>query len=158
MNPHTVDRNYKASSRVLTLVLSLTFIVVLAMLYPYKTVDVKSPAHVWTPVVRAGDVMTYEVDYCKYTDNPATVSRQIVDGTTITFTPMVSLTEKGCDVVNASIIIPEYVSSGTYRLVVHLSYKMNSIRVIEKRFETEEFKIVGIVNNIQIRGSIGGRQ
>lgn len=90
----------------------------------FKLTDVAViPVHIETPVVHPGDVIVYELDYCKYTDIIPIARRQLIDGQTIPLTASNgngSGLPLGCHKTTRSVEIPETINPGRYYLNVYL--------------------------------------
>lgn len=112
-------------------------------IYPYKTIEVsKQPYPVLTPTVQQGEMMMYQIDYCKYTEAIATVSKSFVDGIVYAIPENSLNLPKGCDSRTTSIIVPKSLPPGNYYLRILGSYKINPIRVITVEYVTEHFDVV----------------
>ena len=111
--------------------------------WPYKVADVKSPAKVLTKTVYAGEAMKYEIDFCSYSNTPATLSRRLVNGVIFTLPTITTFPDKGCrkDVV-ATTVIPETLPQGMYYLEVTAIHKVNPLRTITVTWRTEEFHVI----------------
>ena len=110
-------------------------------IYPYKTFKVNS-AKVLTPIVKVGETMFYEVDYCKATTLGSSVQRQIVSDTVaIPYPPVTSVAKEGCHKVKIPLLIGDSTPPGTYILRVSATYQINALRTITTNFETDSFKV-----------------
>lgn len=128
--------------------ITLSFIYVVAgvmvfwSVYPYKTLEFKSKLLVPQTTVRQGGYLEYISDYCKYVDLPATISRSFVNG--IVFTTPLTFTDraKGCNKIKVGIVIPPELAVGKYHLEIIYQYKVNPVRAITIKNESEEFYII----------------
>lgn len=119
--------------------------VVFYLVYPFKGLVVnKKPALVITKEVVAGEEMVYELDYCRYSDKHAEVTRQFIDGVIYTMPAIQAIAREGCHVQNYAVLVPSTLNSGTYKLRVLVVVHINKIREVETVIETEQFKIVGL--------------
>lgn len=112
------------------------------LVYPYKTLEIKTqPMKVLTPEVKAHDMFYYEVDYCKYINKPAQVTRTLIDTVIYNMPSFTANNDMGCHTRAAMIEIPN-VPAGTYVYRVKFDYQVNPIRHILIVAETEPFNIV----------------
>lgn len=114
------------------------------LLYPYKTVEITAPAVVLNEgkVVKRGEPVLYQVQYCKYTDNSAMVYRSLVDSIVINFPTFSSNLPRGCSTYTGETPnVPLTTQVGKYHLNIRLEYKMNALRTISHEFNTEDFTI-----------------
>lgn len=117
--------------------------------YPFKTFVVKSanvinpiPKGQTLPTVKAGGVLTYSVDYCRYTSKGSTVDRQIVSDTSaIPYPPVTSVSKPGCHVISIPLAISPITPPGIYKLRVSATFQVNALRNITTNFETNSFKV-----------------
>lgn len=131
------------------IVFAFAIYAVWALLWPVQTIEIKNfsfdaPVYVETPVLHAGDLLTYELDYCKQTDIVPIARRQLIDGQTIplTATSGGSGLALGCHKTTRSIEIPETVNPGRYYLNVYLDYRINPFRTETVRYYTQYFQVV----------------
>lgn len=118
--------------------------VVFYLVYPFKGLVInKKPAIVHTKEVVAGEEMVYELDYCRYSDKHAEVTRQFIDGVIYTMPPITSIAKEGCAVQDYAIVVPSTLNSGTYKLRLVVVVHINKLREVQTVFETEEFRIIG---------------
>lgn len=121
---------------------ALMFTIFLWIIWPYHLVDFKADKFPVSPkVVQSGKSITYTVDYCKYTNITATVSRSFADG--IIFPLQVQTTDrpKGCHVGNISIMVPRTLEPGEYFLIIQYRWKVNPLREISITKNTESFTV-----------------
>lgn len=111
--------------------------------YPFKTLEVNS-ATIKVKEIKAGDLLTYTVDYCKYTDKPATVYRtlhSIDESQTIPFPSVSTISQPGCHVTDVPLQTFPSIKSGMYYLLVDVDFAINSQRDIHVKFITNNFEI-----------------
>lgn len=111
-------------------------------LWPYKTADQVSPYKVLTKEVKQGELLMYEIEYCKYTDVIPTVQRQFIDGIVYTIPQGNVQIRKGCGKVINSIVVPAQLPPGEYYLSVRASFRMNPLRTIDKTTISEKFTVI----------------
>lgn len=133
-------------------ILSLSTIALVVMVYwsfwPYKTI-VQSPKPfnlVGNDYADQGGTISYEYDYCKFTDVKATVSKQFVDGLIFQSEDVSTVLEEGCGHVHREIKIPKTLPAGKYKLKITATYKVNPIRSIIIDNETEWFYVNDPIN------------
>lgn len=126
-----------------TLTVSFVFVFILIFwaTFPYKTVDLKA-IEVKTPKVSPGQTLMYELDYCRYTDTQAIVSRRFVDGIIYSMPDIMGSNPKGCAKRTIGVQVPEGLVPGEYYLQVTNTYHVNPIRTISKTIKTAEFEII----------------
>jgi hypothetical protein len=128
------------------IILSAIFLIVLYFfwsIYPYNPITIKnSPFPVLEKQIKAGDTLTYIVDYCKDRDYEALVTRTFEDGIEYSVPANASNKSIGCHKINVGLITPKTLPPATYWLEVKYSYKVNPIRTIEVVSKTQLFKIV----------------
>lgn len=134
---------YKLSMSII--VFSMIFLAYLYYLafFPFKTIEIKNlPFKVDQLVVEPGETITYEVDYCKYTDRPAEVIHSFVDGFTYSLPVGQSNLPKGCGVTRLGIVVPETINPGRYRINTTLTYKLNPLRNDTVSLGSQYFEVV----------------
>lgn len=116
--------------------------------WPYKIAEQKSPAKILTPVVKNGEEVFYDLEFCKYRDiTPIGTRRQIVDGL-IYQLPVASprVLPMGCkkQVASTPIILPECAECFNKEVYLELTaiYQVNPLRKVEVTFTTEKFTII----------------
>lgn len=115
--------------------------------WPYKIAEQKSPAKILTPVVKNGEEVFYDLEFCKYRDiTPIGTRRQIVDGL-IYQLPVADpkVLPVGCkkQVASTPIILPECAECFNKEVYLELTaiYQVNPLRKVEVTFTTEKFTI-----------------
>jgi len=120
--------------------LLLMSLVIFWMVYPYKTTDFKTPFPIQTKEVKRGGYVFYTVDYCKYTDLLPEISKTFVDGVLYTIPPALGASNPtGCHSQLIQTYVPKALVPGTYVIQINYKYKLNPLRVIEVKTETEPF-------------------
>lgn len=133
-------------------ILALIYLTIVAIIYvayllyfPFKTVEIRQvPANVLNTdneVKRAGIVL-YTIDYCKYIDAPAKISKMLVNDIVFPGTQTESNLPLGCGTKQASYQLPDIDIKGKHHLVITLTYRINFLREETKTFETEPFTII----------------
>lgn len=143
-------------------IMVLTFGVILAYFtfYPYKTIEIfNQPVPVLNDIpVRAGEVVFYKTQFCKYTNVFATISRHLTGSNGLTITQGSQRSDLPATLVgddpaypcsktnpltriSGSFIVPENIPAGIYHLKVIAEYQVNPLRKLPYIFETQEFKI-----------------
>lgn len=113
------------------------------ILFPFKTVKFfNEPFPVNTPV-HAGQLMSYQVNYCRYTTAAAQFTRTLTGPTLVTIVDSSAVSPKGCRTVTVSnTVIPSYVLPGTYHMNIHACFHINPLRNICKDMKTQDFKVL----------------
>jgi hypothetical protein len=112
------------------------------LLYPYKVLEFKNnPAQVLQENVEAGQMVTYMSEFCRYTDLPAIVTRQFIDGVIYT-TPSENTTDTiRCGTRTQLVRVPPTLMPDRYHIKVVVQIKVNPIRTMTYEFFTEEFNV-----------------
>ena len=118
-------------------------------LFFYPIVPIKynvQPYHVNNDKVRPGDRLSYQSDFCKYTNSQASVVRSLVyeDGRIINQgSPSVSNSSPGCQVVTViSYVIPEDAPEGIAHLEITSTYRYFLFKEVTAKASTETFQII----------------
>ena len=91
---------------------------------------------------KPGDGVQFKAAFCKLTDHPTTIIRQLINGQVIPLLEYTSNIGQGCyNSESAKIILPDYVEEGPHRIRSTYLYKVNPIRTETYVHETEEFLI-----------------
>lgn len=128
--------------------IGLVLLITYWLAWPYKIAEQKAPAKVLTPIVRLGDNLRYELDYCKYMDiSPIDTKKQLVNGLVYPLpVPATRVLPVGCRVAiaDAAIIIPECAECFDHdvHLEILTTYQVNPLRTVTVKFTTEKFKVV----------------
>lgn len=123
--------------------LLFTIVVFFWLLFPYKTIEFNTDvAKVQNKQVERGDYLYYEIDYCKYTDKEAKLTRSFIDGVKYDIPDGYSDVEKGCAVRVIQIYIPRGIGTGTYMIKQVRHYEVNPIRTIDVVHFTEQFEVI----------------
>lgn len=125
------------------------FYVIYCVFVPVKTLVINnfsytSPIYVKTPVLHPGDVLKYDLDYCKYTDVLPVSRRKLVDGQQIglTGTGKGAGLLRGCHVIERDVTIPETINPGRYYLDVEVDYQVNMFHTERVYYYTQYFQVV----------------
>lgn len=118
--------------------------------YPFKVVEVDQPYVLHETEIRAGDILQYTFEYCRYTDADVDVQHQLVGTINIRITGESTIDlvggglrlHKGCGTITKGVFIPSNIPVGTYHLEEHLRYYIHPLRTILLNFRTESFRIV----------------
>lgn len=128
------------------LVVFLTFVTMLIGIYllfiPIKAFEVDGNSKILTPVVKAGEVVSYQTTYCKHENVPAVISKTLVDGILIPFAPYTSNVGIGCNSTVVFNTIPKFTPPGTYFIRILNSFRINSIRTTSYEYRTDDFEVI----------------
>lgn len=112
-------------------------------LFPFRGLEVKNePVPVDRKIVTQGDSLIYYMDFCRYTDKPAIVTRKFVDGIVFTTDPQAVASPAGCGERGVLVNIPENLPPDTYTLKILVQIKINPLRTLTTEFVTEKFEVV----------------
>jgi hypothetical protein len=111
--------------------------------YPYKPITfLTEPHQVKTQVVKAGDHIAFDFDYCKTMDIGAEVTISFIDGFIYNTTPVPSNIQTGCHNETMQVYVPKAIPAGEYAVGLVYKYKVNPIRTIFVNTKTEKFVVV----------------
>lgn len=118
-------------------------IVAFWLLYPYKTIEFNKPeAVVETKQVARGDYLVYVIDYCKYTEKEANISRSFVDGLIYLTPDGIADVPNGCGEKRIQMYVPRNMPTGKYRIMQVRHYEVNPLRHENVVYYTEEFEVL----------------
>lgn len=116
------------------------------LIYPIKTIEVlNEPMPVIPQQVKRGEDFSVEVHYIKYVEADIHTDRSIEceDGNLVTLTPINRNFPLGENtiIINHT-TIPEKTSLGMCKLVYVVHYKLNPLRTVVNKFETDWFEVI----------------
>jgi len=96
-------------------------------------------------VYERGDSIDLDWDFCKGTNDVATIRVKIVNGSEIPLDETHGFKLKGCYNTIEEIVrdIPVSVMNGEHKLKIYVSYPRNPLKDVEYRFTTNWFNVVG---------------
>ena len=134
---------------------SLVFTGVAMLFVLFWTLDPRMPLAVIAPMpiqgnnFNAGEIVGYEIDYCKNFDAPFILSRELIrqdDRLDRIALPTYSIgtpLPKGCHkVISNNIRLPADLEPGRYKMVAHIRYDLNPIKTLHVEFETTTFNVI----------------
>lgn len=129
-----------------TLAVSLGIILILylyyALFYPVPTIKInQNPSKILTKTVQPGGTVVYELNFCKYTDIKATISRAIVDHYVVLLPDTTSEFNQGCRIADLSVQTPLGMPPGPYHIVTTFKYQVNPLHEIDTTVSTENFVV-----------------
>lgn len=132
-------------------VLGALIYITIALFWPVQTIVFKNfsstdPIYIETPVVHAGDVIKYYLDYCKYTEVVPKGRAHLIDGQSIPLTSEGATAAGlplGCHKTEREVTIPETVNPGRYYYDKVLDYPINPFRTEHIHYYTQYFQVVG---------------
>ena len=127
--------------------LGVSFIFVLLVLFwlifPYEPLSINNhPYPVLNKEVKKGDVLLFEVDYCKLTDKKATITRRFIDSLLYVMPDITAVNEMGCRRQLVSEEIPQNLPAGEYVMDFYYTYKVNPIREVTVHARTQKFQVI----------------
>lgn len=117
----------------------LSLYVGFVLTYPFKVSE--SKFKVLSPVIKPGENLVLQVNYCKWMDLPAISTRQLNDGVVIELPPSSTNLPKGCGSVVRYVPIPTSVPDGKYSYQTTLEYKLSVLRTIMVTTTSPEFHV-----------------
>lgn len=118
-----------------------------SLFWPVQTLDIKnysSAGMVQTEKTsyKLGEPISYVLDYCKGTDVPPTVSRELVDGQIIMLSDNSGYLPIGCHTTTVeTAVIPNSIVPETYYLDVTVRYPINPFRTETVHYRTNSFQV-----------------
>jgi len=138
-----MNKIYLTSSLALLLsVISLGYLMFL-LYWPVRTSEIyNSPVPIDKAEYSPAEEVVATIRYCKFTDLPAVVNRQLHNSTIIYYSPFVSGGPKGCGTADVKIKLPDVIPTGDYTLETFLEYRVNPLRIARVNYKTQKFKII----------------
>ena len=119
-----------------------TIYILFLMFWPYKVYEVYTqPLPVTPTIVNAGERITVHVDSEKFMEIPSLCSSLLFNDTVILLPDTKSNLPKGKIDIKWKVKIPNYADSGTYRVRITLTFRVNFLRDIVQTYETEPFTV-----------------
>jgi hypothetical protein len=118
------------------------------LLWPYQTITFLNMPAAGAPIVGGplypGDAVRYKLSFCKYTNDIATVHRDLVDGETIALQDITGSLPSTCEsnVTVATTEVPDTANPGVYHLDVADEFHPNPFRTIVVRYRTQDFTVI----------------
>ena len=115
------------------------------MFYPYNPIVYNTPVYKVlneNKIATVGGVLSYEVDYCKYTNKIPVVYKRYIDGIIYESPSGRGVVYKGCRIQRVDNLVPLTIIPGKYKMEVIVDYQMNPFRHIIYNNYTEDFTIV----------------
>jgi len=142
-----INRKDKSITILLFVSLGISFIFVLLVLFwvlfPYKPLSINNhPYPVITKEVKKGDALLFKMDYCKFTDKKATVTRRFTDSLLYVMPDITAVNEAGCRKQLISEEIPQNLPAGEYIMDFYYTYKVNPIREVTVHARTQKFQVI----------------
>lgn len=135
---------YYGSMTVIGTALILILYVLFLLFWPFKTLEFNQPMlkvlntdH----VVKQGEDLKYEVDYCRFTTKQARIVRNLQDGILYILPTEYTQQPTGCQVVYLTIEIPKAVAPGKYTLHQSIEFELNPLRTDQKEINSEPFTV-----------------
>lgn len=95
--------------------------------------------------IQSGRLINLRFDYCKYSDVHGVVERTLVsERAVITLPTYKEITPKGCDQVDAPVVLPYTIATQTFYIHYKITYRINPIKTVVEEFDTEEFDILPV--------------
>lgn len=119
-----------------------------SLFWPIKTIEIQNysdtnPIPILNEVVRPGESLQYELDYCKYTSVTGVIHRSFIDGQIITLQDSFGKLPTGCHkTILKTAVVPETINPGRYYLDVTADYPVNILRTVSIHYRTAYFVVV----------------
>jgi hypothetical protein len=143
MNAKITQKLHIGIYAILVFVMLFLILIIYWLVYPYKPIEMKSPVKVLNSPVKAGEAVHFELEFCKYMDIEAETTKVLVNDYIIPYPTTSGKGKLGCQkMISSSHTVPDYVSAGTYKIMLTTTYKVNPIRTVQVDYETEEFEVI----------------
>lgn len=155
-----VIKQYASNGTIMQILVILWFLSVgyffVLKLFPYRWIEYyNDPFPVKNKVVRAGEVLEYTVDYCRFNDHQAAFSKDIIStngGVAISLASYTSSFGINCkwytgnkghsEVLIRSTVIPSNLPPGEYFMKMTVEQRANPVRILTFSVETEPFTVI----------------
>ena len=141
----TVVKNKVALIISMTIIGVATLFIIIASVLAFMPVQVikanQQPYKVITTSIKAGDLVTYVADVCKYKEAGSIVSRVFIDANNIHYAlpDQDSNVPSGCHQNKVTLPTPINLHPGTWYLALDVEYKVNILRTETYHLRTETF-------------------
>lgn len=121
------------------------------MFYPFPTAECTQPYIVQNKQVKAGDMLRYSFDYCRFTDADVEIIHQVRGANDVRLNNVGVVFKvadaglrlrPGCGSATKGIHLPQTLPPGVYYLEEQLSYFVNPFQTIHHEFRSEEFEVI----------------
>lgn len=117
-----------------------------AIYWPVKTLDIynykNGVVETKSQTYKLGELIDYELDYCKAKAYPAVVSRTLVDGQVIALSDEKGYLPVGCHKLTIMTSqVPLTINPGRYYLDITITYKINIFRTETVHYKTNYFNV-----------------
>jgi len=120
----------------------LTILTIYWLVYPYKIITFsKNHGKILTPVVKRGDALIFQSDFCKYINVGADITRSFINELTYSQPTFQTNVPVGCDKVKRQISVPTTLPPHRYKVQTLYRYQINPLRVIEYKTFSNEFTV-----------------
>ena len=110
---------------------------------PYNILEFKEGNGVFvTSQVRGGEYLSMNQSLCKYSDVPAILNRQFVDGIIYQVPTTISNRQVGCSETVEYVYVPKALPPGKFHIITTISFKVNPIRTKVYTVTTGEFEVI----------------
>ncbi len=124
-------------------VAAIGFVFVFLLYWPFPTLNIHS-IHV-NDIPASSNIITYQVDYCKYTSLPATITLELVgvgnNQTNEALQSFKTAAPPGCGKANINVKLVTAVSPGLYNLYETVTYQINPLRTVVVHAESNTFRV-----------------
>ena len=134
---HTIFANIAICLMYLLVILFLYW-----TLYPYKPLEIEQPVKIVSEVHNPGDMIYADFNFEKNTNVKPDISLAIVDGVIFNIPSSTPQNSEGHNERVVGVLeVPSTVPCGIYHLHWTAKYRMNPIRTVEVKYESEKFEI-----------------
>ena len=133
--------------------MGVTILILFWEFYPYQPLVLNKPTFpMITKTVYPGNLLTYQVDYCKYMNLSAMITRHVINGYDYTMPTVLGDKTTGCGVSNISFTLPKETPSGVkYKLEIIYKYQVNPLREIVVKEVTDPFTVLVATNSATVQ-------
>lgn len=122
---------------------SLLLLIVFWLNYPYQIIKFNDSLYpVITKTVKAGGVLKYSSNYCKYSNLAPMTTRSFVDGLVYSTKAETTNREIGCHTITVGVKVPLELPGGVYHLENTFVYQVNPVRIETVSHSSEDFTVI----------------
>ena len=115
------------------------------LLFPKQIITVVQPYRILNSVIKQGDRLVYEVQYCVKKDVSFKVARQLINvdtGELWDVSDRVNNLKEGCIEENHDFLTPIRIDPGRYKMLASVNIRVNPLKFIQYEYETETFQVI----------------
>lgn len=129
------------------IILIMAFLMLVSVLfwliYPYNVIEYKNdPFKTEETVIKRGEHIHFNIEYCKYINVGTTLTRSFEDGLVYSTPEIENNFDVGCANKRIAVYVPKAIPVGKYKIKHIFRFKVNPIRQMEYIKYTTEFEVI----------------